>query len=128
MRRREFIELVGAATTWPFAAHAQKTTIPVIGYLSARSAGTETALRTPFLKALAEGGFVAGRDVLVEYRFAEGHEDQLQGLAADLVRRPVSMLVAAERPSQKRQPSRGKRYRCPYLHNPTGTQAAKSCS
>jgi putative ABC transport system substrate-binding protein len=99
MRRREFIELVGAATTWPLVAHAQKTTIPVIGYLSARSAGSETALRTPFLKALAEGGFVAGRDVLVEYRFADGHEDQLRGLAADLVRRPVSMLVAAERPS-----------------------------
>src|SRR5215470_5583960 len=100
MRRREFVTLLGgAATTWPFVAHAQKTAIPVIGYLSARSAGTETALRTPFLKALAEGGFVADRNVLVEYRFAEGHEDQLRGLAADLVRRPVSMLVAAERPS-----------------------------
>jgi len=100
MRRRDFIKIIGsAATTWPFVAHAQKTTIPVIGYLSARSAGAETALRTPFLKALAEGGFVAGRDVLVEYRFAAGHEDQLRELAADLVRRPVSMLVAAERPS-----------------------------
>jgi putative tryptophan/tyrosine transport system substrate-binding protein len=99
MKRREIITFLGGAVAWPFAAHAQKTSIPVIGYFSSRSADTEAALRTPFLKALAEAGFVAGRNVLVEYRFSDGHHDQLRGLAADLVRRPVSMLVATDRPS-----------------------------
>jgi ABC-type uncharacterized transport system substrate-binding protein len=99
VKRREIITFLGGAVVWPFAAHAQKTPIPVIGYFSSRSADTEVALRTPFLKTLAEAGFVVGRNVLVEYRFAEGHHDQLRGLAVDLVGRPVSMLVATDRPS-----------------------------
>ena len=59
----------------------------------------EAALRTPILKELADAGFVVGQNVLVEYRFADGHHDKLQILAADLVRRQVSVLVATDRPS-----------------------------
>jgi putative ABC transport system substrate-binding protein len=88
MRRRGFITFLGGAIAWPFAADAQKTAVPVIGYFSSRSAETEAALRTPFLKG-----------VLVEYRFADGQRDQLKGLAAELVRRQVSVLVATDRPA-----------------------------
>ena len=76
MRRREIVTLLGGAIAWPLAAHAQKA-IPVIGYLSGRSPDTEAALRTPFLKGLAAAGLVIGRDVLIEYRFAEGRHEQL---------------------------------------------------
>ena len=99
MRRRDLLKVfAGGVATWPLAVHAQKT-VPVIGYLSGRSPDTEAALRTPFLKGLEAAGFVVGRDVLIEYRFAEGSHDRLRGLAAELVRRPVSMLVATDRPS-----------------------------
>src|SRR5262245_25964073 len=93
MRRREFICLAGAAV-WPRVAWAQRSSTPVVGYLSGRSAEAEAAVRTPFLKALADAGFVAGQNVSVEYRFAEGHYDRLPKLAADLVREQVSVLVA----------------------------------
>jgi len=99
VKRREIITFLGGAVVWPFAAHAQKTPIPVIGYFSSRSADTEVAWRTPFIKALAEAGFVVGRNVAVEYRFAEGRYDQLPGLAADLVRRQISLVVATDRPA-----------------------------
>jgi putative ABC transport system substrate-binding protein len=101
MRRREFISLVGAAAAaWPFAARAQhQPAMPVIGYFSSRSPDAEAPLRIPFLKALAESGFTAGGDVAIEYRFAEGQDERLPPLAAELVRRPVTMLVATDRPS-----------------------------
>jgi putative ABC transport system substrate-binding protein len=85
--------------TWPLSVRAQRTAIPVIGYFSSRSVDAEAALRTPILKELADAGFVVGQNVLVEYRFADGHHDKLQILAADLVRRQVSVLVATDRPS-----------------------------
>src|SRR5262249_21576933 len=99
MRRRDLLKVfAGGVVTWPLVAHAQKT-VPVIGYLSGRSPDVAGALRTPFLKALAAAGFVVGRDVLIEYRFSDGRHDQLPGLAIDLVRRSVSILVATDRPS-----------------------------
>jgi putative ABC transport system substrate-binding protein len=99
MRRREFITLLGgAAVAWPLAARAQQPT-PVIGYFSGRSPDTEAPLREPFLKALEELGFAAGRDVAIEYRFAEGRDERLPALAAELVRRQVTILVATDRPS-----------------------------
>jgi putative ABC transport system substrate-binding protein len=86
MRRREFVRfLAGAVATWPLSVRAQQTAIPVIGYFSSRSVDAEAALRTPILKELADAGFVVGQNVLIEYRFAEGHHDKLQGLSADLV-------------------------------------------
>src|SRR6478735_3929042 len=99
MNRREFITLLGgAAAGWPLAARAQQP-IPVIGYFSARSPDTEAPVREPFLKALEELGFAPRRDVAIEYRFAEGQEERLPALAAELVRRQVTMLVATDRPS-----------------------------
>ena len=97
MRRRGFITFLGGAIAWPFAADAQKTSTPVIGYFSSRSAATEAAIRTPFLRGLADAGFVVEQNVLVEYRFSDGRNDRLKELAADLVRRQVSILVATDR-------------------------------
>jgi putative tryptophan/tyrosine transport system substrate-binding protein len=81
------------------AARAQQPQVPVVGYFSGRSPDAEAPLRIPFLKALAESGFTAGRNVAIEYRFAEGQDERLPALAAELVRRPVTMLVASDRPS-----------------------------
>lgn len=73
--------------------------MPVIGYLSARSHDAEASMRTPILAALEEAGFVAGRNVAIEYRFAEGREESLPMLASDLVRRAPKLLIATDRPS-----------------------------
>jgi len=95
LKRREFISLVGgAAAAWPLAAHAQQPAMPVIGYLSGRSPDAEGPLRTPLLAALEEAGFVVGRNVAIEYRFAEGLDERLPMLASDLVRRSVTLLLA----------------------------------
>ena len=100
MRRREFISVLGgAAAAWPLAARAQQPAMPVIGYFSGRSPDAEAPLRVPFLKALANSGFTVGRDVGIEYRFSEGHDQRLPALAAELVRRQVTMLVATDGPS-----------------------------
>jgi putative tryptophan/tyrosine transport system substrate-binding protein len=100
MKRREFITLIGGAVAaWPLAASAQQPSMPVIGYFSGRSPDAEAPLRVPFLKALADSGFTVGRDVAIEYRFAEGQDERLPALAAELVRRRVTMLVATDRPS-----------------------------
>ena len=100
MIRREFITLLGgAATAWPLAARAQQPALPLIGYFSGRSPDAEAPLRVPFLKALEELGFVPGRNFAIEYRFAEGHDERLPMLAAELVRQQVVMLVATDRPS-----------------------------
>jgi len=95
-RRRDFIIVCGAAAAWPLAALAQQPARPLIGYLSS---GSQVLLRdrtTVFLKALADSGYVAGRNVAIEYRWAEGHFDRLPELAADLVRRRVNVIVAPD--------------------------------
>ena len=98
--RREFITLLGgAAAVWPVSARAQQSTMPVIGYFSGRSADAEEPLRKPFLKALEELGFAAGRNVEIEYRFSQGQDARLPALASELVSRKVTMLVATDRPS-----------------------------
>jgi len=98
MRRREFLALLGGAVAWPLAARAQPA-MPVIGYFSGRSPDAEAPLRTPFVKALAESGFTVGRNVAIEYRFAEGQDERLPALAAELARRQVTLMVATDRPS-----------------------------
>jgi putative tryptophan/tyrosine transport system substrate-binding protein len=100
MNRREVILALGGTAAWPVAVRAQQPpTMPVIGYFSSRSPDAEAPIRVPFLKALEESGFAAGRNVAIEYLFSEGRDEQLPALAAELVRRQVAMLIATDRPS-----------------------------
>ncbi len=95
LTRRELITfVVGAAAAWPLAARAQQPPLPVIGYLSARSPQDTTHLLEAFRRGLSEAGFVEGQNVTIEYRWALGQQDRLPGLAADLVRKPVTVLVS----------------------------------
>ena len=97
MRRREFLGVLGGVVAgWSASARAQQA-MPVIGYFSGRSSDAEAAVREPFLKGLEKAGFQPGRNATIEYRFAEGRDAQLPAIAADLVRRRVSMLVATDR-------------------------------
>jgi putative tryptophan/tyrosine transport system substrate-binding protein len=100
IRRREFITLLGSvATAWPLAARGQQTATPVIGWLSSASRETDEALRLPdFRLGLNERGYTEGRNVAIEYRRAEDEIERLPALAADLVRRQVSLILAAGRP------------------------------
>jgi putative ABC transport system substrate-binding protein len=99
MRRREFIAALGGVSAWPLAAHAQSPAMPVIGYLFAGSAGPFSHLTPLFRQALAEAGYVEGRTVAIEYRWAEGQYDQLPAMAAELVRRQVAVIVATPIPA-----------------------------
>jgi ABC-type uncharacterized transport system substrate-binding protein len=96
MRRRQFITLLGgAAAAWPLAVRAQQTTTRIIGWLSLRSADTssETSMLAAFRQGLNQTGYVEGRNLTIEFRFADGNYDRLPALAADLVRRQVEVLM-----------------------------------
>jgi putative tryptophan/tyrosine transport system substrate-binding protein len=93
IRRREFIGTLGSAAAWPFAARAQQTAVPVIGILSSESPEAEAIRVRAFHQGLSEVGFIEGRNVVVEYHWAEGHNDRLPALAADLVRRQVVAIA-----------------------------------
>src|SRR5262245_46783866 len=98
MRRRDFITLLGgAAVAWPLAASAQQTTSRTIGWFSLRSADTdsEKSILTAFRQGLSQTGYVEGRNLTIEFGFADGQYDRLPVLAADLVRRRVEVLVTA---------------------------------
>jgi putative ABC transport system substrate-binding protein len=103
MRRREFITALGgaavaSAVSWPLAARAQQPAMPVVGIISLLSAGTAAPLLDAFRRGLSETGYVEAQNVAIEYRLAEGRYDRLREVAADLVRRQVSVIAAPGSP------------------------------
>src|ERR1700733_5161565 len=94
IKRRRFIATLGAATAaWPLAAHTQQPALPVIGWLYSVSAETGVPTLAAFRKTLGEAGYVEGRNVLFEYRWANGNYERLPAMAAELVARPVTLIV-----------------------------------
>ena len=95
MRRRDFIKIgAGSVTSWSFAARAQQPAMPVVGVLHGVTAAQWADRMAGFHKGLGEAGFVEGRNVVIEYRWAEGQFDRLPAMAADLVSRKVAVILA----------------------------------
>jgi putative tryptophan/tyrosine transport system substrate-binding protein len=100
MRRRDFIALAaGTAAAWPLTARAQQGAMPIVGYLGSRSRDSDAPLVNAFRLGLKDTGHVEGQNVLIEFRWSDGRYDRLPELAADLVRRRVSAIMAAGNPA-----------------------------
>jgi putative ABC transport system substrate-binding protein len=93
--RRQFISALGGAAVWPRAARAQQAALPIIGFLTPRASDDSPQLLAAFHQGLKDTGFVEGQNVAIEYRFADNRNERLPALAADLVHRQVTVIVAA---------------------------------
>src|SRR6267378_7386478 len=96
MRRREFIAGIGGAAIWSLAAGAQQRALPVVGFVTARSADASVDAQAAFRKGLRETGYIEGRNVTVEYHWLEGQYDRMSAVMADLVRRHVAVIAAPD--------------------------------
>jgi putative tryptophan/tyrosine transport system substrate-binding protein len=100
MQRRKFVALLSsAAAVWPFAVSGQQSAVPVVGFLNAASPQGFPRQLAAFLKGLGEAGYIDGRNVVIQYRWAEGHNDRLPAMAIDLVRNQVTVIAATSTPA-----------------------------
>ena len=93
MKRREFLAFLTGLTTWPLGAHSEQAAIPTVGFLSSLSAAALTGPIAAFRNGLQSAGYTEGKNVEIEFRWADGHYDRLPALAADLVSRLVTVIV-----------------------------------
>jgi putative tryptophan/tyrosine transport system substrate-binding protein len=130
MRRRKFITLAGgAAIAWPLAARAQQPGMPVVGLLRNTPSASFEHIVVALSRGLGEAGFVDGRNVVIEQRWAEGRDDRLPALLADLIGRKAAVIVANTQPPRLRRPphqscSRQAAIRCATASSPASTGRA----